>query len=130
VTVAGSGSPRTLTVRVQRAEIALWREALRARITTLPPSSAPVIARLLRQAHEPAAAGQPWIMVGPTSILGYLICAVADMAQARYADAWSEFGENPDVAHAERLRLALDTTSATMATVFALARVQNDATVA
>lgn len=135
--LVGSGSPRTLTVRVQPCEIALWREMLRQRLVDETQAADPdsstgalgVIARLLERAHAPVAPGQPWVMVGPTPVLGQVICAVADAANKRYSGEQRRFDSAPDVTNAERLRVALDATSACLATVFALARVQSDAIV-
>lgn len=143
--VVGTGAPRTITVRVQPCEIAMWREALRRRMITAadptrrvpPPATedepihrveASAVARLLTRAHAAVAPGQPWVLTGPSWLLDDVIHSVTRAAVDRYAEAWRAFEDAPDVLNADRLRVALDTASACTATAMALARVQSDAT--
>jgi hypothetical protein len=143
--VVGTGAPRTITVRVQPCEIAIWRDALRRRMITatdprlrsMSPAAddepthcheAGSIARLLERAHAPVPQGQPWVLTGPSWLLGDVIQTVTRAAVDRYAEAWRTFEEVPDALNADRLRVALDAASACTATAIAFARVQNDAT--
>ena len=89
--VAGSGSPRTLTIRVQRSEIRLWREALCRRLAAGSSDADRVVAHLLQRAHDPVPSGQPCTLVGPTDVLGPLVHAVAEAAHDAYVSAWRQF---------------------------------------
>lgn len=86
------------------------------------------VARLLERAHAPATPGQPWVLTGPSWLLGDVIQRVSRAAVDRYAEAWRAFEGVPDALNADRLRVAVDAASACTATAIALARVQSDAT--
>jgi hypothetical protein len=92
-----------------------------------PRDDAASISRLLQVADEPVAAGQPWILVGPTPLVGAVIRHAADAAAYRYVEAWREFRERPDGTTADRLRLALDSANAATAMAIGLARAECDA---
>ena len=86
-----------------------------------------VLAHLLDQALKPVAAGQPRMLVGPTTVLADLIRAVAVDAMERYIHLGRAFCEGRMTPAPTELRAALDTATACTATAISLVRAEADA---
>jgi hypothetical protein len=131
--VMGVGAPRALELRLKCCELAVWRDVLgrahadergRASAASDAPSTLVELSRLRREAGEPHRDDQPVIVIGPTAVLAPLVRSAAKGALEDYVAEASAFISDAAAVSPDRMRAALDTASASTATLLALHRVE------
>ena len=144
--VVGTGSPMMLTARVKGCEVDVLREVLCARqaeavAAAAKMSRAPAagkdrerpldevlaIAKVIDDLHRHVPPDQPRVLVGPTWLLDSVIRDAASEAVERLTSAVDVFRADTGCLSADALREAVDTASASVATLIGLDYVQNHA---